>query len=89
MEILPLSEIRIEISEAGLGRTFIGTDDAADLAAAHRLLARVAPELRALDKALREPPVCAHGRTGDHHDFLGCEGCGEDVEGRNIDGWPK
>lgn len=54
MANLILSEIHIEISEQGIGRTIIGSDDAVDLATAHRLLARVAPELRALDRALKE-----------------------------------
>lgn len=55
MEKPSLSEISVEISEAGIGRTIIGSNDAKDLAAAHLLLARVAPQLRALDEALREP----------------------------------
>ena len=49
------SDILVDISEAGVRQLTIGADDAADLSAARRLLARVAPELRALDKALREP----------------------------------
>ena len=49
------SQITIEMSEQGFHCVRVGADDAADLAAAHRLLAKVAPELRALDKALREP----------------------------------
>jgi len=50
------SEILVDISEAGVRQLTIGADDAADLSAARRLLAKVAPELQALDRALREPP---------------------------------
>ena len=82
------SEITIEMSEQGFRRVLIGADTDAELSTAHRLLAKVAPELRALDKALREP--APHGCTGGVFD---CPECGEerskDVEGHTIDGRPK
>jgi hypothetical protein len=49
------SQITIEFSEMGIHCIKIGADDAEALAAAYRLLSRVAKELRALDKELRRP----------------------------------
>jgi hypothetical protein len=47
------SEIRLELSEAGIQRIVIGADSDTEQAAAHTLLARVALELRQLDGALK------------------------------------
>jgi hypothetical protein len=47
------SQVRLELSEAGIQRIVIGADSATEQAAAHKLLARVAPELRQLDDALK------------------------------------
>lgn len=48
-----LSQISIEVSEAGVERVVVGCDTAAEQRNAHLLLARVAPQLRQLDTALR------------------------------------
>ena len=49
------AEITIEMSEKGFRRVLVGANNDEEFAAAHRLMARVAPQLRALDKALRDP----------------------------------
>jgi len=55
MEDFKDSQITIEMSQKGFCLIRVGADDAKDLSRAHLLLAKVAPELRALDEALRRP----------------------------------
>jgi len=46
-------DIRLEISERGIGRAVVAADDDAQQTAAHLLLARITPELRQLNEAIR------------------------------------
>jgi hypothetical protein len=46
-------DIRLEISERGIDRAVVAAADDAEQAAAHLLLARITPELRRLDNAIR------------------------------------
>ena len=55
MKQLRYSAISIEMDERGFYRVRVGADSSNDLERAHLLLAKVAPELRALDQALRRP----------------------------------
>lgn len=48
-----LVDIRIEVSEAGIRRIQIAADDDQEQSMAHRLLDKCAPQIRALDAALR------------------------------------
>jgi len=53
-ETQKLTEVTLEFSEQGFRRVLVGSKTDEELEAACRLLARVAPELRALDEALRK-----------------------------------
>jgi hypothetical protein len=48
------TEVTVEFSEQGFRRILVGSKNDEELEAACRLLAQVAPQLRALDVALRE-----------------------------------
>src|SRR6266566_9216964 len=50
----PETEVTLEFSEQGFRRVLVGSKTDEELEAACRLLGRVAPELRALDEALRK-----------------------------------
>jgi hypothetical protein len=47
------SEISVEITDAGIKRVTIYADDAGQQARAHRLLARIAPQMVQLNQALK------------------------------------
>jgi len=48
-----LIDICIEVTEDGIRRTVVAADDDTEQTAAHMLLARIAPEVRALDLAIK------------------------------------
>ena len=50
---MPDSQITIELSERGVLRVQIAADNSREQTHAHLLLAMIAPELRALDRALK------------------------------------
>ncbi len=54
-ETQKLTEVTLEFSELGFRRIIVPSGNDEEFAAAHTLLARVPPELRALDEALRKP----------------------------------